>query len=285
MSKRPSRRHTLALTFASLLALQLGTSGDDWTQGGAGAAHSSATGELSGAPFDSGSWSVPTNYSTRAVSTPAAADGIVVFATTNRQIVGVRALDGTRIWTFAAGDSVIASPAISKGRVFVPALNGQLNALALANGSLLWQTSLGGAGYSSPTMVNDARFIFGVGFPQKKVVMIDASTGATVWQTAEGAISGIVNSSAAISGNLAIIGSMGGNFYGLDLATGAGRWACKTRGLVNMSSPLVSGGTAYLLPGGESAMLYAVDAASGALKTGWPMTITDPMAPPSGTIV
>src|ERR1043166_448019 len=215
----------------------------------------------------------------------AAADGIVVFATTNRQIVGVRALDGSRIWTFAAGGRVIASPAISKGRVFVPALNGQLYALALANGSLLWRTSLGGAGYSSPTMVNDARFIFGVGFPQKKVVMIDDSTGATVWQTAEGAISGIVNSSAAISGNLAIIGSMGGNFYGLDLATGAVRWAFNATGLVNMSSPLVSGGTAYLLPGGESAMLYAVDAASGALKTGWPMTITDPMAPPSGTIV
>src|ERR1051326_2643022 len=52
-----------------------------------------------------------------------------------------------------------------------------------------------------------------------------------------------------------------------------------------MSSPLVAGGTAYLLPGGESAMLYAVDAASGSLKTGWPMTITDPVAPPSGTIV
>lgn len=284
----PRRAHgagVSSFTIAFLLALALGTRGDDWTQGGLTSARTSASAELSGSPFDAASWSLPPYYPSRITSSPAVADGVVVVGTSDGRIQAARAVDGTSLWSFSARDGVLASPALLKGRVYAPSIDGNLYCLRLSDGAPVWQSALGGAGYSSPTIVSDTRLLVAVGFPQKKVMLVDTATGNAVWQTAPGAITAIVNSSAAVSGNRAIIGSMGGRFYALDLSTGAVQWTFDAPGLVNLSSPLVAGGTAYLLPGGDGAKLYAVDAATGAAKAGWPLDLADPVAPPAGTIL
>src|SRR5947208_3686519 len=149
MANRSSGGRLAAFTFAALVAVQVGTRGDDWTQGGLNAARTNASSEISGSAFDLSPWSLSTNYSTRVVSTPAVADGYVVFGNSKGTLQAARAIDGSRLWQFVARDGFAASPAILKGRVYAPSLDGKLYALRLADGALLWQSDLGGAGYSS----------------------------------------------------------------------------------------------------------------------------------------
>jgi hypothetical protein len=54
---------------------------------------------------------------------------------------------------------------------------------------------------------------------------------------------------------------------------------------VGLSSPLVVGATAYALPGGRTANLYAADVATGRLADGWPVSIADPAAPAAGAFI
>ena len=73
---------------------------------------------------------------------------------------------------------------------------------------------------------------------------------------------GPVKSSAAISGNQAVIGSNDGYIYALDLAHGQKLWSFKTAGPVE-SSPLITDGKVFA--GSTDAFLYALDATTGKL--------------------
>ena len=75
---------------------------------------------------------------------------------------------------------------------------------------------------------------------------------------------GAVESSAAIVGGVAFVGSGSGEIHAVDLATGKARW--KYRAVsgdlgIGESSPAVSGGTVYI--GDLAGVLHAVDAATG----------------------
>jgi outer membrane protein assembly factor BamB len=71
-----------------------------------------------------------------------------------------------------------------------------------------------------------------------------------------------IESSAAIAGGVAYVGSQDGTLHAVDLATGKARWQYKTQGPVGESSPCVADGTVYV--GDLDGVLHAVDAATGA---------------------
>jgi outer membrane protein assembly factor BamB len=252
---------------------------DDWTSLGLDASRTRATTERSGDAFRSAEWrytlpAVAEAIERVLVSSPAVADGVVVFGTTTGEVVALGATDGRVRWQFRARDGIHASPAIVRGKVIVPSFDGNLYALRLADGATLWTRNLGSVAFSSPAPVEDT-VVVSTGFPGQRLVRVDAATGAVLWETPAGTMDQGSNSSVAIAGDQVLVGAMAGTYYSFDLATGALRWKYTAGGAVHMTTPLVVGGKAFFAPGGSSHAVHAVDLQTGQAVSGWPLQIPD----------
>jgi eukaryotic-like serine/threonine-protein kinase len=144
-----------------------------------------------------------------------------------------------------------------------------------------WKFKTNGWVVSSPTHANGALYF---GSTDHYVYAIDATTGAQRWKAKT---HGRVVSSAAVADGLVFIESYDGNLYALDAQNGATRWTFETAGerrftakhlhggepaheLIAdpfdfyLSSPAIERGVVYF--GSGDGNVYAVDAASGAMK-------------------
>ena len=274
----------------ALLAMTWGAAtarADDWTSQGLDGAHSRRSSEQSGAAFGNQIWSYDSG-GTQAVfknivSSPAVADGFIVFGTAEGLVRALRATDGAPVWEFRARDGVQASPAIRNGLVYVPSFDGKLQALHLADGSPAWDKDLGGIAYSSPTVAGDAVLVT-AGFPVRGVVGLDTGNGVATW-LAGTAMEQFSNSSPVVAGSTVILGSMQGKYYGFDRASGTTMWTYDAAGLVNLVAPAVVNGRAYFAPGGTSLSVHAVDVATGVAAAGWPIQLAAPPPEIAGTLV
>jgi MYXO-CTERM domain-containing protein len=279
-SKKAPRISTVGLAMASLLGAAPAALANDWPSLGLDAGRGRASDEKSGAPF-----SVAWNASPSAgafVASPTVVDGLVVVAGAKGDVTALRALDGSQAWTVKANGAIGASPAIDHGRIYIPTLSGQLQALHLGTGVTSWSRAFGGQNYGSPAIVSDAlgaSVVLAAGFPQQKIVRLSESDGATQWETARDAVADLVTSSPALGAGRVTFGMNGGRYQTLDVLTGATGWRSDVKGAVGLSAPLVVGTTAYFLPGGETADLYAADAATGQVLQGWPVKVADAAAP------
>jgi len=207
------------------------------------------------------------------VSTPAVADGVAVFDTRDGSVNAIRTSSGRRIWEIQVADGVVASPAIHRGRAFVPSLDGHLYALRLTDGAIPWKRNLGGLAHSSPTVMGESLIVAG-GYPLRQLFRINAATGASIWETAPEVMAQFSNSAAVCDGDQVLIGAMGGRLYSFDLTTGAHRWTYQADATINLSAPVIVGGRAYLLPGGDSRRLHAL--ADRKAVPGWPVDLPGP---------
>jgi outer membrane protein assembly factor BamB len=275
----PFSATAVALALASLLGAAPAHA-NDWSSLGLDGGRGRASDEKSGASF-SPAWNTSPSGAAF-VSSPAVVDGYVVLAGAKGDLSALRATDGTEVWTIKAAGDIGATPAIDHGRIFVPTLSGKLQALHLATGASLWTQPFGGQNYGSPAIVNDGMgtsVVLGAGFPQQKMVRLSASTGAVQWETPKDAVGGLISSSAAFAGGQLMFGMNGGRYQSLDPLTGATSWKIDFKGQVGMSTPLVVGTTAYFLPGGGDAKLYAASVATGEKVANWPVAALDPAAP------
>ena len=203
------------------------------------------------------------------VSSPAVADGVVVFGGRDNLVRALKESDGTLLWSFTSGDpsadGIYASPCVEKGKVYVPSSEGKIYCLRLSDGSFVWDYWTGGADFSSPLVVPSGiplgitnTMYVGSGYPNNKVMAINALTKQLVW---EKPLEQIVYSSPAYpqGGNKVIVGCDSGRYYALDKTNGAEIWSYSTGGNVLLSSPLVIGNSVYLLPGGANYNFYSVD--------------------------
>jgi outer membrane protein assembly factor BamB len=274
----------VAFGFASLVGGGAARA-NDWTSLGFDAGRARATDEKSGAAFSS-AWNANPAGSA-IVASPLVADGLVVVAGAKGDVVALHAVDGTQAWTIKAAGDIGASPAIDGGRIFLPTLNGRLQALHLSTGTEAWSQAFGGQNYSSPVVVDDSLgkgLVVAAGFPEQKVVRLGLSTGTSQWETPRGVVADLVNSSVALSGGRLTFGVNGGRYQALDALTGAASWNATATGAVGLSAPLVSGTTAFFLPGGKAATLSAANVATGELLAGWPVQVLDPAAPDAATV-
>jgi outer membrane protein assembly factor BamB len=278
--KRLVRISAVGLALAPLFTSGAPAFANDWPSLGLDGGRGRATDEKAGAPF-----SIAWNASPSAgafVASPAVVDGFVVVAGAKGDVTALNALDGTQAWTVKASGGIGASPAVDHGRIYFPTLSGQLQALHLGTGASAWSRAFGGQNYGSPAVVSDdmgASVVLAAGFPQQKVVRLSASTGATQWETAPDAVADLVTSSPALGAGRVTFGMNGGRYQTLDVLTGVTAWRSDVKGAVGLSAPLVVGTTAYFLPGGAAAALYAADATTGQALSGWPVQVTDPSAP------
>ncbi len=91
-------------------------------------------------------------------SSPAVADGVVVFGGRSKKVYALNADNGQLQWEFTTRQRVDASPVIVQDRVFVAAADGRLYALELKTGKELWQFEAGG-GFAGSPAVADQRLV------------------------------------------------------------------------------------------------------------------------------
>ncbi len=261
---------------------------DDWGQFGLDGARGRMTAERSGPSFLP-QWNHALKEG-RLISSPVVVDGRVLLAGSNGEVVALRAVDGHAVWKTDLGVELAASPAIDRGRAIVPSLSSKVFSIRLADGSVTWTQVFGGHDFGSPVLLPDAKtgkadsFVLAAGFPAQKLGRLSVATGEPVWETKPGAIGDLVKSSAAIVGGRAIIGMNGGRYQSVDLDTGAVGWTYESKGAVNLSSPLVMGDRAYLLPGDSKALLHAINVDDGKSIEGFPFSLKDPTAAPTGKL-
>ncbi|MBI5777851.1 MAG: PQQ-binding-like beta-propeller repeat protein [Planctomycetes bacterium] len=249
---------------------------DDWTSLGNDATRARSTEEKLSDTFIPDWQHTVTDSIT---SSPAVADGCVVFACRDGAVRALKETDGSLLWTSAISGDIIASPAIYQGRIYIPSDN-KVHCLRLLDGVPLWNYQTTSTDISSPLVLNN-RIYLGLGFPNQKVIAIDITATATpAWQAPT---EQIVYSSPAISGATLIIGCDSGRYYALNTNTGSETWSYPTGGAVLLSSPLISNTSVYLLPGGNDLNFYSIDIDDA----NWPVSnyqiaLADPA---SGTIV
>jgi len=178
----------------------------------------------------------------------------------------------------------IATPLLAKGPMFRgnPEHTGVYQGPAVSQFSKIkWQFHTKGQVISSPTV---AAGVVYVGSGDHFLYALDADSGALKWKFKT---DGRITSSPAVSGDLVFFGSYDSNFYAVDAATGQLKWKFETAGERRfsaphlhgaqpaaeimpdpfdsyLSSPIVGGGVVYF--GSGDSNIYALDAASGALK-------------------
>ncbi len=215
------------------------------------------------------------------IGTPAVANGVVFFGSTDGKLYAVDEETGRQKWQYPtlAARPVTSSPAVANGLVYVGGFDGVLYAV---NERRLEAKRLHGYApaaqtipdswdlYTSSPAVSNGRVYVGSG--DGNVYALDAQSGAVQWKFATG---DIVHASPAIANNTVYIGSWDSHLYALDAETGQEKWRFKAgedafihnqQGF--QSSPTVADGTVYV--GCRDGHVYALDAANGRKKWDYP---------------
>ena len=280
LGKMPLVHRTLPAIAAACFCTTVGTArADDWTSFGLDATRTRLSAEASGGRFDAGSWehawktNEPLSYRAL-VATPAIGDGYLAFATQRNLLRVIAEADGHFLWDAQIGGAIVGSPAMWRGLVFAMGVNRQIYAVRLSDGSVAWHRDLGAMGYASPVVAEDSLFV-ATGSPSPRLFRLDAATGADRWQTGDDDFTTAALASVAIADGHVIASELEGRTVSFAVADGKRQWVSSAAGArIALSSPLVLDGRVYLLSGGATAQLHAVDLATGMAVQGWPVALS-----------
>ncbi len=203
----------------------------------------------------------------RVISSPAGANGMVYFGSTDGNLYALDLPSGAQKWKFPTEVRVSSSPAVDHGIVYFGSYNGNFYALDGATGALKWKFRTAGERrfsakplhgiqpdgetmpdpfdfyLSAPAVWNGAVY-FGSG--DGNVYALGADSGRLRWTFSAG---DVVHASPAVSDGVVFIGSWDSYFYALDAATenrsGASRPArTQTFTIRSVSNPRPPGSTA-----------------------------------------
>jgi eukaryotic-like serine/threonine-protein kinase len=224
----------------------------EWTAFRHDASHSGIAASNSSANSANLLWSFPT--SGQILSSPAVADGVVVFGSKDCYIYCVNASSGRLLWSFRAGHEVNSSPAIYNGKVYVGCSDGWVYCMNISSGTPVWGMEAGGQVWSSPAVVDDRVYI---GSGLHGIYCYNASDGAVLWvyPTTHG-----VFSSPAVADGTVYVACNDFHLYALNANTGQLIWRQHTGS--NINSPCISNG--YIFIGAYDGWITCVNASSGA---------------------
>ena len=194
--------------------------------------------------------------------------------TTENAIYAFNLADGTQKWHFATAGSVVGYPQIVTGRVYAATFqtptSSELPKISMIycldgqDGSLLWQYTIQDTQVSELTVDEGVVVvpIFEKGV--KKIIALDALTGASLWTTKlDARISAYYYNSVAISEGRIFVALDEDLICALNLHTGDFRWQKTTASSFNrFSPPIAVDGRLFIL--GDS-YLYTFDANTGEL--------------------
>jgi outer membrane protein assembly factor BamB len=269
----------------SLLALQ--ASGQDAAMFRSGPEHTGVYEGAGVAKTPQVKWKFKTQG--RVYSSPAFANGVVYFGSTDHILYAVNANDGSVKWKSATESLITSSPAVADGRVYFGSYDGKFYALDAVMGKLAWKFETEGerryagkhlhglqpAGETMPDMFDvflsspvvwNGKVYFGSG--DGNIYALDAATGKLAWKYKTG---DVVHASPAIANGILFVGSWDSYFYALDASSGKLAWRFKTgedekihNQVGIQSSAVVADGIVYF--GCRDSNLYAIDAHTGKEK-------------------
>lgn len=238
---------------------------------------------------------------------PAVEGGTVYVATLSGRLIALARSTGATEWTWDAPGTepaIWSSPSPYRGSILVgigsqsgdePLESGRIVAVSSA-GRESWQLCVrqgcapGGGVWSSPAFDSSGHGFVGLGNPEDGVLAFDSSSGAVLWRTSFYSDDGRDLDVGAtpvvyeISGREVVgVGSVGGVFKALDAVTGQTVWSdnlvAGTAVLGLIASPAYDGSSLYVASAGAAAGLFALDAATGAVRWMYPTSLAIYSAP------
>ncbi len=145
-------------------------------------------------------------------STPAVADQSVIFAIRPGPVVALNRHTAERLWVTDLRHPILASPVVVHGAVYIGAADRKLYALDAGTGRQLWEFATQNW-IVAPVAYADARII--VASQGSRIHAVGADTGRTrfIYETGLGRH---IGAGAAIQGNRAYFGSIGGRVWAID---------------------------------------------------------------------
>jgi outer membrane protein assembly factor BamB len=178
--------------------------------------------------------------------------------------------DGKPLWKHSIADQIRCSPTVAEtpagDRVFIAGCDGKLHVIDAATGEETAAVPIGGPTGTTPAAAGD-RVFFGTeggGF-----FAIDFAAGRAAWDVQPAAAGQAYRSSAAVAGDLVIVGSRGRAVVAFARAVGARRWRQPMRGRVDASPVVVEADVAgrrlpVAVVADAAGRVAALDVATGA---------------------
>ncbi|HEX4149944.1 MAG TPA: PQQ-binding-like beta-propeller repeat protein, partial [Pirellulales bacterium] len=195
-------------------------------------------------------------------------DRSVLVGSQDGTLYGLSAKSGQVFWKYSIDNMIQCSPTIIDNRAFIAGCDGKLHVIpmepAAANSGREPATSIG-----KPTVIDiqdptgatpaalGSRVFFGT--QGSRFFCVDWRQAKIEW-TFEPQRKQPFQSSAAVSGELVVVGGRDRVVHGLDAKTGQERWNFPTRGRVDCS-PIISGSRVFV--GSSDGRLYGLDLPSG----------------------
>ena len=112
-------------------------------------------------------------------------NGIVVFGSSNAQVIALNLENGEIIWNSTVSGEVLATPLVIKNKVIVRTTDGAISGLDDKTGGKLWNyehnvPALTIRGISAPLAVNDKVI---AGYDNGKLIALDLANGKFAWET------------------------------------------------------------------------------------------------------
>ncbi len=197
-----------------------------------------------------------------------AGGGLVLFGTTDGEVVALSAADGTEQWRTRLGSEVVAAPSAGAGLVYAQTIDGRVVGLSQEDGSLIWSYDnqvpiLTLRGTSSPAFSGDIVF---TGSASGKVTALRASNGEPIWEHRVMLPEGRselerlvdVDSTPLIRGGVAFVGAYQGRVKALSLRDGRPRWELEISTFLDLTEGY---GQVYAID--DEDVITAIDQQSG----------------------
>jgi len=193
------------------------------------------------------------------ISSPNCASDRVLFGSWDGLLYCLNAGDGKLVWKFETEGRVHGTPGVAGDNVLVAGCDEQLHIVRLADGSAAGTVNMGSFSGASAAVVGPHVFVGTFG---NQVLGIDWSRRQIVWTYENPEQQFPFYSSAAVTGDLAVIGGRDKLVHALDSKTGKARWVFATKGRVD-ASPVIVGPRVFA--GSMDGSLYALDLNGGKL--------------------
>jgi outer membrane protein assembly factor BamB/predicted phosphodiesterase len=166
------------------------------------------------------------------ISTPAVADGLVLFGNSLGKIDAISLSNGKKQWSYATGNAIYSSPAVSNNKLVLGSGDGSIYCLSADKGKLLWRFNTTAAVLGSPLIDHNIVYIGG---SDHYFRALDLETGKERWNFA--GLDGPVVSTPVLYKNTIIFGAWDRNLYALDATNGKLVWKWNNGSTVRNYSP------------------------------------------------
>jgi outer membrane protein assembly factor BamB len=196
--------------------------------------------------------------------------GLVIVGDDGGRVHALMGSTGKQVWAFDAGAAVRARATCAGSAAFIHADDGFVTKLDAASGAQKWKVRVDRHAIvrlplddpksrydnrASAVTVAGSRAYVGAG--DGRLVALDVSTGAVVWESSAG---DSIVAAPLVSNGRVFFGSFDGSVHAVDAASGSRIWTKDTGGAVT-STPVVFGGK--VIVGSRSYDLTAFDARNG----------------------